>query len=387
MKKRTRREFLKTSSLATSCIILTSPTPYILVKNTETTKKKSGFKIGLDADKLYDVKNKGTIAVLNYTKHHGFDGVFYRTMLDMSPTLDKVELKEFKAHADSLGLYLDGGIGWVNPYNTAETPEIRRFGNGDYLLAVEKMIDAARLIDCTELYAVSGHSVHGDPFFVAYDRFRTDVTWGEQLQAITRFINKLSSRLRDLGCRVNLEIHGDETSFELIRLINDIGPDITGVTLDTGNLPLCGDVPLDAIKRLAPYVHMTHVKDGILYKTKEGLVQQLRPIGQGIIDWEQALTILHQYEPDLHLSFEDYRTENLIRFYDKKWRYHFPELTGADISKFEQLADQCNQRIKTGEILNVEEFRKLQFTDADRLMSYKRGAQYLREIIERKGLR
>ena len=348
--------------------------------------RKSGFKIGLDADKLYDVKDKGTIAVLNYAKHHRFDGVFYRTMLDISPTLDKGELKEFKTHADSLGLYLDGGIGWVNPYNTAETPEIRRFGNGDYLLAVEKMIDAARLIDCTELYAVSGHSIHGDPFYVAYDRFRTDVSWGEQLHAITRFVNKLSSRLRDLGCRVNLETHGDETSFELIRLINDIGPDITGVTLDTGNLPLSGDVPLDAIIRLAPYVHMTHVKDGILYKTKEGLVQQLRPIGQGIVDWEQLLIILHKYEPDLHFSFEDYRAENLIRFYDKKWRRHFPELTDDDISKFEQLADQCIQRIKTGSLINVEEFRKLQFTDTDRLMSYKNGAQYLKKIIDRKGL-
>jgi xylose isomerase-like TIM barrel protein len=169
-----------------------------------------------------------------------------------------------------------------------------------------------------------------------------------------------------------------------VRLINDIGPDITGVTLDTGNLPLSGDVPADAIARLAPYVHMTHVKDGILYRTKEGLVQQLRPVGQGIVDWEQALAILHRYEPDLHLSFEDYRAENLIRFYDDRWRRHFPELTDDDITKFEQLADQCAQRIEVGELSNVEDFNKLPFTDADRLVSYKRGARYLRNFTERK---
>ena len=150
--------------------------------------KPKGMRLGSDTDKLYAVKGKGPFAILDYLKDNNFDGAFFRTMLDISPTLDPVQLKEVKAHADSLGLFLDGGIGWLNPYNTAETPEMRRFGKGDYRLAVEKMIKAAREIDCTELYAVSGHSVHGNPFFVAYDRFRTDVSWGDQMIAMKKFI-------------------------------------------------------------------------------------------------------------------------------------------------------------------------------------------------------
>ncbi len=128
--------------------------------------KPKGMRLGSDTDKLYSVKARGPFAILDYLKENNFDGAFFRTMLDISPTLDTGQLKEVKAHADSLGLFLDGGIGWINPYNTAETPEIRRFGKGDYRLAVEKMIKAAREIDCTELYAVSGHSIHGNPFFV-----------------------------------------------------------------------------------------------------------------------------------------------------------------------------------------------------------------------------
>jgi sugar phosphate isomerase/epimerase len=388
-----RRKFISSASLTVPLYAVASNTMYALGSNNSyesfnglDNHKSSGMKVGVDADKLYAVKGKGAFTVLDYTKKHGFDGVFYRTMLDLSPTLDEGELKEIKSHADSLGLYLDSGAGWVNPYNTAEAPHIRRFGEGDYRLAVEMMIKAASKINCNELYAVSGHSIHGDPFFVAYDRFRTDVSWSDQLLAMKKFINMLKPLLLDVGCRLNLETHGDETSFELLQLIDELGEDVLGVTLDTGNLPLSADVPMNAIKRLAPFVHMTHCKDGILYITDDGIVQQLRSVGEGIIDWEETIMILGKNSPNLHLSFEDYRAENLIRFYDPDWRGHFPDLTDKDVAEFERLAKVCEDKIKNGEIFGIEEFNKLPFTDEDRIKSYKRGAEFLRSIIKAKGL-
>jgi sugar phosphate isomerase/epimerase len=345
--------------------------------------KNAMMRVGSDTDKLpADIKKQGAFAVLDYLKQRGFDGAFFRLMLDLSPTLDKGELREIRAHADSLGLFLDAGIGWVNPYNTPERPEIRRFGNGDYRSAVEKMISAARLINCTELWAVSAHSIHGDPFYVAYDRFRTDVTWNDQLEAMGKFIAILAPMLRDLGCRLNLETHGDETSFEAIRLIEQCGPDILGVTLDTGNLPLQADVPLNAIKRLAPYVHLTHCKDGILYRSQEGLNQQIRSLGEGVIDWKSAIEILKAHQPDLHLSIEDYRAENLLLWSTTKYRKHYPDLTENEISDFDKLTDVCEKHIKDGEIKGVEEFRKLSFGETQRDASYTGGANFLKKIIE-----
>ena len=389
-----RRKFIGTTTLALSSAMVGANALDYNSGSTETSEtwigekkkdKPKGMRLGSDTDKLYDIKGKGPFAILDYLKANNFDGAFFRTMLDISPTLDYGQLKEVKAHADSLGLFLDGGIGWLNPYNTAETPEIRRFGKGDYRLAVEKMIKAAREIDCTELYAVSGHSVHGNPFFVSYDRFRTDVSWGDQLIAMKKFITMLSPMLRDLRLRANIETHGDETSFELIRVIEEIGPDILGTTLDAGNLPLSGDVPNDAIQRLAPYVHCTHCKDGIMYRSETGITQQLRTVGEGVVDWDTAIEVLGKYNPNLHLCFEDYRAENVIALYDENWRRHFPELTNADIKKFEQLADKCEERIRKKEILGIEDYNKLPFGDAERLTSYKQGYHYLKGIIKKKG--
>lgn len=389
-----RRKFISSSlvlsTVAAGAMGVTSisGTHQTSVKTVQPKKKDKpkGMRLGSDTDKLYAIKGKGPFAILDWLKNNNFDGAFFRTMLDISPKLDMVQLKEVKAHADSLGLFLDGGIGWLNPYNTPETPEVRRFGNGDYRLAVEKMIKAAREIDCTELYAVSGHSIHGSPFFVAYDRFRTDVSWGDQMTAMKKFITILSPLLKDLGLRANIETHGDETSFELIRMIEEIGPDILGVTLDTGNLPLSGDVPNDAIMRLAPYVHCTHCKDGIIYHSATGITQQLRTVGEGVVDWDMAIEILGKHNPDLHMCFEDYRAENVIALFDENWRKHFPELSAADIKKFEKLADECEDRIKRKEIMAITEYNKLPFGDIERLASYKQGYLYLKQIIKKKGL-
>ncbi len=351
------------------------------------SKPKRGMRVGLDMDKQPSVvRRKGPIALLDYVKENGFDGAYFRLMLDLSPKLDPGELKEIKAHADSLGLFLGAGVGWMNPYNTAERPEIRRFGDGDYRLAIEKMLKAARLIDNTELWAVSAHSVHGDPSYVAYDRFRTDVSWGDELHAMAKFINSLAPMLRDLQLRINLETHGDETSFEAIRLIDEIGADVVGITLDPGNLPLQGDVPLVATRRMAPFINIVQPKDGIIYRSPDGLCQQIRTVGEGILDWDAALTELGKYHPNLIFCFESYRAENLLLWSTPKYRSQYPELTAVDVRQFEEFADDFERKVKRNEVSGIEQYRKLPFGDAERLADYQKGASHVRTIIKARGL-
>ncbi len=375
-----RREFVGTAAAG-----LLATRAY--TQDSSSTKPKRGMRIGLDMDKQpSSVQRKGPVALLDYVKENGFDGAYFRLMLDLSPKLDPVELKEIKAHADSLGLFLGAGVGWMNPYNTPERPEIRRFGDGDYRLAIEKMLKAARLIDNTELWAVSAHSVHGDPSYVAYDRFRTDVSWGDELLAMSKFINSLAPMLRDLQLRINLETHGDETSFEAIRLIEDIGADVLGVALDPGNLPLQGDVPLDATRRMAPFINIVQPKDGIVYRSREGLCQQIRTVGEGILDWDAALAELGKYHRNLIFCFESYRAENLLLWSTSKYRSHYPEMTEADVRQLEKFADDFEQKVRRNEVLGIDEYRKLPFRDSERLADYRNGASHVRSIIKARGL-
>jgi len=64
------------------------------------------MRVGSDTDKLpRRVKERGAFAILDYLKAQGFEGAFFRLMLELSPTLDLGELREIRAHAEALGRF------------------------------------------------------------------------------------------------------------------------------------------------------------------------------------------------------------------------------------------------------------------------------------------
>jgi hypothetical protein len=63
-------------------------------------------------------------------------------VLEMSPTLDHGELREIKAHADVLGMYVESGLGKVSPYASPKAPELRAAGDGDVLLGFRLRLEA-----------------------------------------------------------------------------------------------------------------------------------------------------------------------------------------------------------------------------------------------------
>src|SRR5579862_8191549 len=100
------------------------------------------MRVGMDSRKIPEFAERGPLRSLDHVKDIGLDGIAFRTVLDMSPTFDLGELREIRAHADELGLYLESGLGKVNPYALPEAPEIRALGDGDTRLGFERMLHA-----------------------------------------------------------------------------------------------------------------------------------------------------------------------------------------------------------------------------------------------------
>lgn len=344
------------------------------------------MRIGSEGDHIVNAKARGGIGALAFAHEQGLEGVFFKSILDISPTLDPGELREARQYADSHGLYLEVGIGRVNPYNTAESPNVRQLGGGDYRLAMIKMIEAARAIGCTELWAETAtYKKSHDKYFV-FDRFRTDAPWEDQLAATAKFISSLRPVLTDLGCRVNVETHEEISSFEVARICETVGPDICGCTFDTANVLARGEVPMEAAKRLAPYVHTTHIKDGILLFTDEGLAWQFRPIGQGVIDWDTMIDVLAPHKPDLNLSLEDSNGIMGIQIYDPAWQAMHPDLTPLELSQMVQLAKRCEEKIARGEILDPNAYLAIPMEEKQ-LPNMRASKAHLLSILEARGLR
>jgi len=334
---------------------------------------------------IEDLGYEDFVAAYDRVLAFGFAGMYYKSPQYITKNLDPGRLQAARQYADQLGLYLEFGLGRVNPYNTSESPDVWLLGGGNYLLALEKLIAAAADVGCHELIGVTAGWKYNHTGYYHFDRFRTDVSWEDQLLATQNFMRILAPVLRHYGSRVNIETHEEITSYEILRIIEAVGEDVVGVALDTGNILSRGEDPIAAAKRVARHCHQTHAKDAILFFSEKGIVRQVKPCGKGVVNWREVLPILFQYNPDLTLNLEDHKGYMEIDLFSEEWRSFHPDLNLAEMGELIRLARQCEERIVRGEIENVLEYEAIPYKDqmAERL---KTSMNYLNGLIKEMNL-
>src|SRR5262245_61694714 len=342
------------------------------------------MRVGVDGRKIPEASLRGPLGSLDHAREMGMEGLFFRTVLDMSPTLDAGELGEIRAHADALGMYLETGLGKVNPYASPEAPELRAVGDGDIRLGFERMMTACARIGCHELWIGTANYKGAYKGKFGYDRFRTDVTWEEQLSASVRFLHRLAPIARDLGIHLNLETHEEITSFECLRVIDQVGEDVMGIVLDTSNPLQRAEDPVRATRRVAPYVRQTHIKDVGLWFGDEVVYRQGREIGDGVVDFRAILPILAEHRPELNLSIENPTTRGgigITEIYDPVWAAAHPDLTVEEFAAWIRLVKGFEGRVARGETVAPEVLQATPFAYEDAVAYIKDGAALLRGIV------
>lgn len=347
------------------------------------SSKRQAMKIGVDGRKLPEGDTPGAIGRLQHAAGLGLDGVFFRSLLEISPTLDVAELADARSCADDLGLYLEAGVGKVNPFANAEMPEIRELGGGDYRRGMEMMIAAGAAIGMHDLWTGTANYKYGLPDYFVFDRFRTDVTWTDQLAATAKFLKTLAPVLREHGSHLNLETHEEITSFELVRIVEEVGDDVVGITFDVGNVMVRAEDPVLVAERVMPYTRMSHVKDAGLYFTEYGLGLQPVPCGEGVVDWHGVLAVFLRERPDIHLSIENPQTrfEMPMHIHDQVWLDAHPDLTVPEFSSIMRLAAEHRARIDSGELPGRSEVFESPCEIPDQLDYITRSADYLRNVL------
>lgn len=339
-------------------------------------------RIGVDGRKIPHADTDTALQILDRAHSLGMEGVYFRTVLDITPTLDLGLLREVRAHADSLGMYLQLGLAKVNPYAAAEAPEVRMLGDGDYTRGMLKMMRACREgADCGELWVACCNYKPDLPGIYAVDRFRTDAPWPDQLVAIERFLHLLAPAARDLDCHLNLETHEEITSHEVVRLVEGVGADVMGVTFDTANVLVRGEDPVAAARRLAPYVRATHLRDAALGRREDGLARIFAPCGEGVIDWRELLSVLTAAKPELNASIECAGTTLVlpIPFEDETWRQAHPDLDPTELATLVRLTDEYEQRAARGDVTPFDALPTQPY-DGERFV--KESATFLRQILD-----
>ena len=358
-----------------------------------TAEGGKNLRIGLDGSKFPDTEALGPLKTISAARDIGAEGVFFRTVLSMSPTLDRGELREIRAHADGLGMYLESGLGKVNPYALPESPEIRAIGDGDTRLGFQRMIEACAEIDCRELWAgTAGIKNFAGRF--AYDRFRTDAPWPDQLRATAQFLSLIAPVARDHGVHINLETHEEITSFELLRLIDAVGDDVVGLVFDTANLMQRAENPASVVNRIAPYVRQTHITDAALTFTNGGVLYQSRPVGGGAVDLPRIVAELRAVVPQVNLTVENpkprldtvrsypFAQPRRLEIFDAQWQAGHPDLSAAGLADFVEIVTACESRMRAGDIPSIEQYQSVPFSHDDAIEFITAAMAYLARLIQ-----
>lgn len=297
------------------------------------------MKIGIDSWTIHHRGDLIGVPLLQYVQSLGLDGIQVGNVGQLSPTLDHGELREAADYAREQNLYVEIGIPCPNPH--IQDKLALRDGDGDLLSGLQRHLEAAAVA------AVGSKAIRcfvGGPG----DRHAGHASWSDQVSGTIEVSRKLAPTLREHGLKLAFENHAEATTAELIEVVEAIGSDITGICLDTGNLPIVLEEPLAAVRIAAPYTIATHFKDGIVAFANEGLVFNARACGRGMLPLTEILQEIYRHNPDLMLSIEDHDGFFEIPIFNDEYLATFPHLTPSDLAHVVARAYTAEKKIAAG---------------------------------------
>lgn len=155
-----------------------------------------------------------------------------------------------------------------------------------------------------------------------------------RLQAIAARIREAAPVAEDLGLAIAMENHQDATTEDLIRLGEMVDSPAYGVTLDTGNPLSVGQEPVEAARRLAPWIRHIHLKDYTVHFATEGYRLVRCAAGDGCIDFPAILETVrangHDVLPGIEIAAQATRTISIL---DPGWWECYPPREASELAK------------------------------------------------------
>ena len=109
----------------------------------------------------------------------------------------------------------------------------------------------------------------------------------EQIERLTGMFREAVRVAADHGVKLAIENHIDFTSDEIVQLLDQVDSDYLGVNFDTANFARLLDDPVKGMRKLAPRVLATHIKDlkvNAQASVDDWFFFSSTPVGDGFVD-------------------------------------------------------------------------------------------------------
>ncbi|HYW42841.1 MAG TPA: TIM barrel protein [Bryobacteraceae bacterium] len=259
--------------------------------------------------------------LLDYAAGLKLDAIFLQDSIDPG-TNDPAHWKEVKDTSARLGLHLETGTGGSLP----RTPD-------GFDASVKLLRDAIRRA-----------AAMGSPLvrtLVASDRQSLPPGPVEKhIDTMIKLLRTLRSEAMDAGVKFAIENHKDLLCQETRQLIDGAGKEFTGSYLDTGNPVFVMEDPIQTVETLGPVALTLHLRDSVVYETRNGAAVEWVPLGEGIIDFRRILARAREICPPLYVYIKPItgRPPQVLPYLEPDFWKMFPDARAADVARFMALA-------------------------------------------------
>lgn len=255
----------------------------------------------------------------------GCDSVFITDFAPFSDRHDDASLGDVRRYAADRGVKLVLGSWSICPTATAFK---RDWGTAEEHLALG--IRMAKALGSPAFRVILG--THADR--------RTPGGITARIADTVAVLRAARSRALDAGVKIAVENHaGDMQSRELVRLVEEAGPEFVGVNFDSGNACLTLEDPGAALERLAPHVVTTSLRDTMLWETPGGVTAQWTAMGEGCTDLGGFFDLFESRCPGVTVHIETISGfPKSFACFDREFWRAYPDARAEDFAGFLALA-------------------------------------------------
>jgi sugar phosphate isomerase/epimerase len=290
--------------------------------------------VGIDNYCLHPLR-LSPLGVLKWAKEHGAEGVQFSGLLPQdSEKVDEAYLVDCASFARENDFYLEWGGGQHIPFDT------QTWKSKDIFASNRRMAEQASILGTNIVRSCSGGLM----------RWRQESPMTETLlEEMAKSLSAQRRMLRDHNVILAIETHFEFTTHELLRLFERCRAepgDYVGICLDTMNLLTMLEEPVQATRRILPWVVSTHLKDGGVILNKDGMITFPSEIGKGVIGLPQIIDLLASSKKKIHLSIEDHGGSFSLPIFDSLFLSKFPDLTAQEFSRLIELTFKTQEKME-----------------------------------------